>query len=98
MSNEHECIIGLYYWNFDDVGLITLSKLKKNIVDDMHLYKEIKYDPIYASIYHSIKHYTLEDYADKRKSTNLSRFEYCPICGEKIDWKKIGSEEVADSN
>ena len=33
--------------------------------------------------------YTLEDYSDKRKSTNITRFNYCPICGEIIDWKKI---------
>ena len=33
--------------------------------------------------------YTMKDYADKRKSTNITRFEYCPHCGEKIDWKKI---------
>ena len=33
--------------------------------------------------------YTLEDYADKRKSTNITRFEYCPFCGEKINWRSI---------
>ena len=33
--------------------------------------------------------YTLEDYADRRKSTNITRFEYCPCCGEKINWKSI---------
>ena len=36
--------------------------------------------------------YTLKDYADRRKSTNLTRFEFCPYCGKKIDWKKIKSE------
>lgn len=33
--------------------------------------------------------YTLEDYVDRRKSTNITRFEYCPYCGEKINWKSI---------
>ncbi len=37
--------------------------------------------------------YTLKDYADRRKSTNLRRFEFCPICGKKIDWKKIKKEK-----
>ena len=36
--------------------------------------------------------YSFKDYCDKRKSTNLTRFEFCPYCGKKIDWKKIKSE------
>ena len=94
----HECFIGLYYWHADDVGLVTLSKLKKNISDEKDLYEAIKYDSVYASIYHSIKHYTLKDYADRRKSTNLNRFEYCPVCGKKIDWERIGSGDIADQD
>ncbi len=31
--------------------------------------------------------YTRQDYYDRRKSTNLLRFNFCPICGEKIIWK-----------
>lgn len=42
------------------------------------------------------KEYTLQDYADKRKSTNLIRFDFCPYCGRKIDWKKIKNEEVEE--
>lgn len=30
---------------------------------------------------------TRQDYYDRRKSTNLLRFNFCPICGEKIIWK-----------
>ena len=33
--------------------------------------------------------YSLSDYCDKRKSTDLTRFNYCPLCGKKIDWKAI---------
>lgn len=33
--------------------------------------------------------YTIKDYTDRRKSTNITRFEYCPFCGEKINWKTI---------
>lgn len=36
--------------------------------------------------------YSFNDYCDKRKSTNLTRFEFCPYCGKKIDWKKIKEE------
>lgn len=27
--------------------------------------------------------------AVNRKSTNLTRFDFCPYCGKKIDWKEI---------
>ena len=37
--------------------------------------------------------YTLLDYTDKRKSTNLVRFDYCPYCGHRINWKEIREEE-----
>lgn len=33
--------------------------------------------------------YTLEDYSDRRKNTNITQFDFCPFCGEKIEWKKI---------
>ena len=31
--------------------------------------------------------YNLKDYYDRRKSTNLTRFNFCPMCGKKIIWK-----------
>lgn len=31
--------------------------------------------------------YTLRDYADRRIKTDLTRFNFCPSCGEKIGWK-----------
>ena len=37
--------------------------------------------------------YSFKDYCDRRKSTNLERFEFCPYCGKKIDWKKIKKED-----
>jgi hypothetical protein len=39
------------------------------------------------------KEWSLRDYADWRKSTNLSRFNYCPECGKVIDWGAIRKEE-----
>jgi len=32
--------------------------------------------------------YKIEDYVDRRKSVNLSRFNYCPVCGKKIELNK----------
>lgn len=31
--------------------------------------------------------FSLKDYLDWRRSTNITRFVYCPYCGKKIDWK-----------
>ena len=33
--------------------------------------------------------YNLMDFFDKRKSTCLSRFNYCPYTGKKIDWAEM---------
>ena len=36
--------------------------------------------------------YLLEEYADRRKNTNLTRFSYCPYCGKQIDWAAMRKE------
>jgi hypothetical protein len=33
--------------------------------------------------------YSLADYCDWRKSTDLFRFRLCPLCGREIDWKAL---------
>lgn len=38
--------------------------------------------------------WTMEDYLDKDKETNLNRFDYCPKCGEKIEWDKMKEDEL----
>ena len=84
-----DCIIGLLF-ETDYSELITLDELKCHIAEriafnfecDKLGMSEIKY-----------KEYTLKDYADRRRSTNLTRFEYCPDCGKKIDWKAIRENE-----
>lgn len=77
MSNcEH--IIGIVY-NYESTDLVTLDDLKDHIEASKYAY-----DHFCTMTYH-----TLTDYCDKRKSTDMTRFEYCPICGEKIDWKAI---------
>ena len=95
---DHECYIGLYYDTEYD-ALITLSNLKSKVYDDKDLKKIADLDPMYASIYHNrMKHYELSDYLDKRKNVNMWRFEFCPMCGKKIDWKKMRGEVLADSD
>lgn len=33
--------------------------------------------------------YTMADYLDRRKSTNIVRFNFDPFTGKKIDWAKL---------
>ena len=96
--SEHECYIGLLHNDHFHSELTTLNELKEHIEDNMRMhqhriefYKKYNEKPRFVH-----KVYTLKDYADKRKSTNLTRFDFCPYCGKKIDWKKIKNEEVEE--
>lgn len=79
--NENTCehVIGMIY-AYEDTGLATLKILKEHIEDQERLCK---------NFWKSSKPHTLSDYADRRKTTDLTRFNHCPNCGEKIDWKAI---------
>lgn len=84
--NEHECIVGELY-DYADTRLVTVNELLEDIKIQHKTYE-------YAlSLSMTTKlPYMLKDYVDKRKSTNLTRFEFCPYCGKKIDQKKIKEE------
>ena len=77
-----ECCIGIKH-DYEDTSLVTLKQLK----DEIELLQSRKENFAYYGINNKI--YTLDDYCDKRKSTDLTRFNYCPLCGKKIDWKAI---------
>lgn len=70
---KNECVIGVYY-NYEDTKLVTLDDLAREARESERLGTSV---------------YSLKDYLNKRKNTNLYRFLYCPYCGEKIDWKKL---------
>ena len=82
---EHECVIGLLS-DYDDLRLVTVELLRAYIGGnrkfnewcDLHGYGSMKR-----------KVFTLADYGDKRTSTDLTRFDFCPYCGKRIDWKAI---------
>lgn len=86
MGSNCDCVIGLFY-RADHSELVSLPDLMWNIKDTKDFNAECKK---YGMSHISKKEYTLKDYADKRKSTNLTRFDFCPMCGKKIDWKAIG--------
>lgn len=75
-------IIGVLH-RYDSSDLVTLDELKEYTKDreEFNIALE-KYGMPREKLY------TLADYFDKRKSTNLTRFNYCPYCGKEIKLKK----------
>ncbi len=83
-----KCYIGIIN-DYDNTRMTTLYGLKLHIKESLALKQAFETDPLYVGYNHGIKGWTLADYCDKRKNTDLTRFEYCPMCGRKIDWKAI---------
>lgn len=77
-----ECCVGIKH-DYEDTRLVTLKQLKDEI-EWLQGRKES-----FAEYGIKDKIYSLSDYCDKRKSTDLTQFNYCPLCGKKIDWKAI---------
>ena len=87
MTN-HDCVIGLLH-KVDYDELVTLKELQKHMAVVIKVNEWCKSDGL--DILCS-KEWSLKDYCDKRKATDLTRFDYCPYCGKKIEWKKIKEE------
>lgn len=85
-----KCYIGIIN-DYDNTSLTTIDGLKLHIKESLELKHAFETDPLYVGYKHGINGWTLADYCDKRKNTDLTRFEYCPMCGRKIDWKSIKS-------
>ena len=81
---KHECIIGLLH-RADYSELVTLQELQ------VHIYWTKEYNDVVRDDLPRLlqEEWTLKDYADKRKTTNLHRFDFCPVCGKAVDWKAI---------
>lgn len=76
---ECEHIIG-FLCAADCIDVITLKQLKKHIeykksAHENSLYARNLYEP--------------SDYSDMNKDVDIERFNYCPKCGEKIDWENL---------
>lgn len=82
---EHDCYIGLRH-DYEDTDIVTLEELKQHIESEKRLAEQNKDSEWWQSI---CSKYTLDDYCDMRKSTDLTRFKYCPMCGKKTEWKQI---------
>ena len=82
--NEHKCIIGEWL-DYENTKLVTFEELITEVKDNNKTYRYA----IEEYGFSLIQQLKLSDYFDRRKSTNLNHFNYCPYCGEKIDWKKL---------
>lgn len=88
---KHSCIIGLIRMSYaDEHKLIT----EKELLDYISSYlSEDEETRKFRRVVSLPKPFDIQDYRNKRKKTNLKRFNYCPLCSKKIDWKMIGVEK-----
>nr|DAH86709.1 MAG TPA: endonuclease [Caudoviricetes sp.] len=85
---KHNCYIGEWA-DYEDAELVTYDNLKEKVKsnNESFEYGLIKYGEDFMN--GLMKELKIKDYFDKRKNTNLNRFNYCPYCGKKIDWKEL---------
>lgn len=83
-----KCWIGIIN-DYDNTRMVTLDGLKYHVKDQLDLKQAFEKDVLFKDYNHGIKGWSLADYCNKRKSTDLTQFNHCPLCGEKIDWKAI---------
>ena len=92
-KNTHDHTIGILC-SIDDKRLVTFSDLVEYIKDCIVYNGYVdKYYPSFYTVHKKV--YTISDYANHMKITDLERFTYCPFCGEKIDWDKLKEKEDA---
>lgn len=86
-------IIGLLHFE-EGSELVDLRRLKFHVQERIEHNQSCRENGFEFLVW---TEWTLRDYADGRKSTNLRRFTYCPECGEKIDWKALRKGETDGS-
>lgn len=88
---DHQCIIGEWL-NYEDAELITFNDLMSKVKENNNTFEYgLK---TYGEHFMNglMKELKLKDYFDNRKNLNLNKFNYCPYCGQKINWKKLKEE------
>ncbi|MFR2570915.1 MAG: hypothetical protein ACLS90_04330 [Clostridia bacterium] len=85
---EHNCYIGEWL-DYENTELVTYDDLKEKIKcnNEIFEYGLSTYGEYFVNGLR--KKLKLKDYFDKRKNTNFNRFNYCPYCGKKINWKEL---------
>ena len=84
-----ECVIGIIN-QYEDTELATASKLKRRMEDAHNLNEYIREQYGDNAVGWLLQNeWTWKQYCDKRVRTDLTRFDHCPYCGKKIDWRKM---------
>ena len=94
----HECVLGEII-GYEETRLVTLKALKAHIaskIEHAELIEDMKRE--HPSFSANCRVYTLSDYCDGRRSTDLIRFKFCPGCGREIDWKAIKEGKDGTAN
>ena len=76
VQNTCEHIIGFYY-GYDEENIVSVEMLKQIIRQD-RLYVDCEE--------------TFSDFADNGIYRCFERFEFCPRCGQRIDWERLKKE------
>ncbi len=76
-----DCVIG----EFNDYGntrVVTYKDLKEEVrpMNKFYYVKKIKFS----------------DFFDLRKLSGLNHFRFCPVCGQRIEWKKLLAQAKQD--
>lgn len=85
---KHNCYIGEWL-DYENAELVTYNDLKEKVKNNNETfgYGLSTYGENFMN--GLMKELNINDYFDKRKNTNFNRFNYCPYCGKKIDWKEL---------
>lgn len=85
---KHNCYIGEWL-DYENTGLVTYDDLKEKVKNNNETF-EYGLSTYGENFMNGLmKELKINDYFDKRKNTNFNRFNYCPYCGKKIDWKEL---------
>ena len=73
----HKCVIGLWY-DIEGNDIVTFEQFTANVKSELGCYNGVKFEPRF-----------MWDYLSTKGKNKLLRFDYCPYCGKKIDWKGL---------
>jgi len=80
---ECNCWLGILSdYDQSDLNNLNLSNIKNRLNEKSNFTKNM------ASISHNWESYEPKDYVDRRKGL-ATLFNYCPLCGKKIEWDTI---------
>ena len=90
---DHTCVIGMLH-KHEYCELVTVDELKAYIAEKVEWNERLNHNRLARNIEClREKVWTVRDYCDWRRNTDLVRFRYCPDCGKAIDWKRIKEGE-----